>query len=358
MIANLMNNSGEQTVNYICSFHEYDECFNELNGHKQNVFSLNKKMGNDISIPFKIAAFCRDKQIDIVHSLGWGTYAEGLAAAKLIGKRQKFIFSYRGKTIEDIIAIPKIRQLAQRFFSFFCDAILTNSEVSKKEYVKDIGISSEKISVLYNGVDIHIFRPDACRDVAAWKEKLGILPTDVVIGSVARLDPVKNLTTVLYALAGLEKDLRKKCRLLIVGDGPEKKNMMDAAHDLGLRNHIIFMGKRQDIPQCLNLMDIYVQPSLFENISNSVLEAMAAGLPVVSTNVGGIHEVVIQDRTGIVVPLYDQTALINAISSIVTDSIKRQSMGAQARGRVVKHFSIEKMASEYAKKYHEVVSVP
>ncbi len=357
VVANILNHSSQNINNHVCSFYPYENAFlKDVDVSKKKVFSLDKHDGNDFSIPRKIASFCKENRVDIIHSMGWSTYAEGLIAAKAIGRKQKFVYSYRGKTMEDTIQIPKRRILAQRLFSHFCDAILTNSGVSREEYASDIGIAPQKINVIYNGVDTHVFTP--CQDGSSGdtRTRFGIRKTDTVIGAVARFDPVKGIKNLVKAFSMLSPAVRENCKLLLVGDGDEKESIQKMSSQLGIQDQVILTGMRKDIPDCLRMMDIYVQPSLFENISNSVLEAMAAGLPVISTHVGGIQEILDHNRSGLIVELGNHQSMTEALDFLINDVKQRKSMGEQARRNVTDFFSIEKMVLDYETIYRQILS--
>jgi len=357
VVVNLLNHSSAKIRNFICSFYDYDKNFlNELSCSEDAVISLNKKEGNDLSIPFKIASFCKERNVDIIHSLGWATYAEGLLAAKLRSKKRRFIYAYRGKTMEDTVRIPRRRITAQRFFSNYCDAILTNSKVSRNEYAREIGINPEKISVVYNGVDVDRFISEIdSSDINETRKAFGIRDDDIVVGSVARFDPVKNLDGLVRTFSGLNEDAHERCKLLLIGDGPELEKVQSLSRNLGLDEKVIFTGMRQDIPECLSVMNIYVQPSHFENVPNSILEAMAAGLPVIATDVGGIREVVVHKETGFLVEPDNERELVQSIDFLIRHPGKRREMGERGRKRVMSFFSIEKMVSEYEELYEQIM---
>ena len=358
VVANILSHSSKNINNYVGSFYPYDNAFlKNVKTSKTKVFSLDKQEGNDFSIPRKIESFCKKNHIDIIHSMGWSTYAEGLIAAKAMGgKKQKFIYSYRGKTMEDTIQIPKRRILAQRLFSHFCDAVLTNSEISKKEYASDIGIDPKKINVIYNGVDVNLFGPHRPASIVNKRDSFKIKESDIVIGSVGRFDPVKGIKNLVKVFSFLSPDVRKHCKLLLVGDGSEKKDIQTLLSQLGMQDQVILTGMRKDIPDCLRVMDIYVQPSLFENISNSVLEAMATGLPVISTNVGGIREILDHNRNGLIVELGNDNSMAEALASLIKNAEQRKIMGKFAREKVADSFSIQKMVSDYEVLYQNLLS--
>ncbi|MCK4859439.1 MAG: glycosyltransferase, partial [Candidatus Omnitrophica bacterium] len=355
LVVNLLNNSSPNIKNYVCSFKDADKNFlDELITSKNSVISLNKNEGNDITIPRNINALCNDIRVDIIHSLGWATYVEGIATARLFRTKRKFIFSYRGKTISDTVNIPKRRLFTQKILSYFCNSILTNSEVSKSEYANEIGISPAKISVIYNGVDVERFGENVESKSMKKRKALGIKKDDIVVGSVARFDPVKNLDGLVRAFSNISSKIMGKCRLLLVGDGPDFEKVKKLSHDLGLKDRVVFTGMRRDIPECLGVMNIYAQPSRFENIPNSILEAMAAGLPVVATSVGGIGEVVENKRSGFLVPLGKEGLMTQSIAALIENKALRLAMGKHAREKVCIRFSLEKMVLEYEQLYAKI----
>jgi len=355
VIVNLVNNSSPYIHNIICSFCDHDSEFvEELYPLRRHVISLNKKQGNDLSIPFKIASICHKQNIHIIHALGWATYAEGIFAAKFL-RKLKFIFSFRGKTIEDTFKIPKRRIYAQKLFAYLCDVIITPSENLKKEYAHMIGINEKKIKVIYNGIDIDKFNFHKSDVRNSKRKEFGLKMEDIVIGSVARFDPVKNLTALIFAFSKVKKNISDKCKLLLIGDGPEMPKIKKMIKNLDLTKDVILPGMRKDIPECLNTMDIYAQPSRSEGVPNSILEAMASGLPVIATNVGGVPEIVLHDKTGILIDWHNQTALIKAIEYLIKNHNKRKEMGKLGRERVLSKFSIQKMVSEYENLYKDLI---
>lgn len=354
VVVHLATQSRPEVVNFICSFDEPDpEFLRELGPMKDRAFVMGKRKGNDLCIPFRIAAICEQHRVDIVHSLGWGTYAEGLAATKFLRRNRRFLHSFRGKTAEDTSYIPRRRILAQRVFSRFCDVIITPSEMSRKEYANLIGIDPDRIVVIYNGVQVRDF--DGSVQDKAGRDHFGLRSEDIVLGCVARLDPVKNVAGLIRAFARIEGDAAGLCRLLLVGDGSELSRAKRLAVDLGVGERVVFAGMRRDIPQCLRLMDIYVQPSKFEGVPNAVLEAMAAGLPVVATDVGGVPEIVEDGVTGFLVSAGDDADLSCRMMDMVWNLDVRKAMGAAGRKRVKERFSMGKMIFDYERLYRRIL---
>lgn len=348
VILNLFNRSSHNVQHFICSLTDYDEAFVEkISSGREKIVCLGKGDGIDLSMALKIASFCNDNAIDIIHSLGWGTYVEGFLASFLMKKKRCFLHSFRGKTAEDTIYIPRRRIWAQHFFSYFCSAIVTPSMASRKDYSGMVHINPNRINVIYNGVDTHQFSKMASDRVRAFKKEFHIRDGEIVIGTVGRFDPVKNIGGLVAAFINLPGPLRNGSRLLLVGDGPEAARIKRFSEQQGVAERIIFVGMRSDVADLLNIMDVYVQPSHFEGVPNAVLEAMGCALPVVATDVGGVAEVVENGITGVLVPPDSSDALTSAIRNLVCRPEKMTRLGRAGYHRVCNRFSIEKMVSDY-----------
>jgi glycosyltransferase involved in cell wall biosynthesis len=167
-----------------------------------------------------------------------------------------------------------------------------------------------------------------------------------VIATVARLDAVKDLGTLLAALARLPD-----VELLLVGDGPERVPLQELAAALGLGARVRFLGYRRDVAQLLDGADLFALSSLTEGMSLAVLEAMAAGLPVVGTRGGGMPDVVDDGVTGLLVPPRDPAALAAVLRTLLDDPVRRAAMGAAGRARVEQKFSLATTAQAYVAAY-------
>jgi glycosyltransferase involved in cell wall biosynthesis len=144
-------------------------------------------------------------------------------------------------------------------------------------------------------------------------------------------------------------------RLIIAGTGPLKEPLNELAGQLGIQHKIRLLGARTDIPEVLNALDLFVLPSLSEGMPNAVLEAMACGLPVVATEVGGVSEVVEHGVTGLLVPSEDEEALASRLEELVCSETKRQMLGKNARERALACFSLDKMVRAYEQLYVSLV---
>jgi len=203
-----------------------------------------------------------------------------------------------------------------------------------------------------NGVDTHRFRPGG-RQVA--RAALGIGPERIVVGTVGRLDPVKDQVGLLRAFSRVVDDSR--VLLLIAGDGPCRAELETTVSALGLDGRVRLLGERDDVPSVLAAMDVFVLCSIAEGISNTILEAMATGLPVVATRVGGNPELVVDGKTGCLVEPRSPAALAASLRRYFEDPRLLAQHGGSARALAVAGFSLERMVGAYEQLYERLLDV-
>jgi glycosyltransferase involved in cell wall biosynthesis len=212
------------------------------------------------------------------------------------------------------------------------------------------GLPPDRITVVYNGVEAG--REPAPAERIEAKRALGFQQDDVLLGTVGRLDPVKELPTMIRAVA-IVRASGVRCRLAIVGSGPAASALAELSQALNLGDAVGLVGYRNDIGSMLAAFDLYLNSSIHEGVSLTLLEAMAAGLPIIATRVGGNPEVVIHGQTGLLIPPRDAQALADAIRALLRSPNHRQAMGHAARARVVEQFSVDRMVRSYHQSYCE-----
>ncbi|WP_223910401.1 glycosyltransferase [Geobacter sp. AOG1] len=235
------------------------------------------------------------------------------------------------------------------------DTSIVVSEASADSLKANYPTSPDRVRCIHNGVDQTRFAGVERIDVENVKQEFGISANDLVVASVGRLHPQKGYTYLLNAMLKLNRNI-PNVKLILVGDGPLRADLGRLAVDLGLKDKVIFAGKRDDIPQLLAASDIYVNSSLFEGLPFSILEAMSAGVPVVATAVDGNKEIIYDPGSGILVPAEDAEGLANAISILANDSNRRRTLGMQGRDVVTKIFSIDLMLQKTEQLYREVAA--
>ena len=307
------------------------------------VHLLQKREGNDPRLPFRIAGLLRRAGADIVRSYGWGAWIEAVTAATLAAVSCR-IHSEHGFIVEELREIPWRRRLAQRGAAVMTTRIVAVSDAIREALLQR-GIPEGKVTTIINGVDTRRFSPGEAPQVRA---SLGIPPETFLLGSVARLDPIKDLGSVIRALP----DLPGAC-YLIVGEGPQERELRELSRTLGVAERVRFLGARSDVPEILRALDLFLLPSLKEGTSNTLLEAMATALPIVATAVGGTPALVAHEESAILVPPGRPEAIAAAVERARRERRFSLEVGRRARRVACTRFSLERMVHAYEDLYTE-----
>jgi sugar transferase (PEP-CTERM/EpsH1 system associated) len=296
----------------------------------------------------RLRSLVRHWMPDIVHTRGWGAI-DAIIAARLAGV-PRVIHGEHGREAEDPEGINCKRKVVRRTLSPLVDRFITVSDDLMRWLTNTVGIAAYKVVRIHNGVDIRRFSPEG-RDEA--RRTLGLDGSVIAIGTVGRLDPVKDHRTLLRAFASLQQGNRS-IRLFIVGDGPGREEIKSQIQQLGIANRVELLGERHDVADLLKAFDIFTLTSIAEGISNTILEAMACGLPVVATYVGGNPELVENEVSGQLVTAGDVQAITAAFQVYIDAADLRRDHGQQARLKVEQDFSLERMAQQYGELYENM----
>jgi sugar transferase (PEP-CTERM/EpsH1 system associated) len=223
---------------------------------------------------------------------------------------------------------------------------------------EDVGIDRMRIVTISNGVDTSRFHPPDVPSRSRLRESLGFSPDHLVVGFVGRFEPIKdplNLVQAFVRLMHTRPDCRDRVRLVMVGDGSLRTECIRVLRDAGLYDLAFLPGARNDIPDLLRSFDAFVLPSQGEGMSNTILEAMASGLPVVATDVGGNRELVAERQTGFLVPAADPGALAKALEKYLEPGALASQQGVNARTRIEADFSIDRMVASYTHLYDSLL---
>lgn len=226
----------------------------------------------------------------------------------------------------------------------YAHKIVAVSESIKRLVMAEEGVPEEKIEVISNGIHLPENGSPPIKNLT--RNDIGAKEDDLVIMHVANLTPVKGHAHLLQAMARVLPEY-PKAKLVLVGEGPLRGQLTELVKRLGLTDHVVFLGKREDARQLLNMADVCVLPSLSEGMSNAILEYMAAGKPVVATHVGGNPELVDDGRTGILVDKENSEQLAEALKSLVNTPRKRVEMGKNGYEKAKKKFTMSAMVSAY-----------
>jgi sugar transferase (PEP-CTERM/EpsH1 system associated) len=322
-----------------------------------SVHAVGKRPGKDPAAYFRLWRLLRRLRPAIVHTRNLGTIdCQIIAAAAGVPGR---VHSEHGWDVSDIRGMSARASRLRRLCNPFIHEYITMSRDLEKWLRDTVGIHSKPISQIYNGVDARRFSPHG--PVAAATPWRAGVPDLFVLGTVGRLEPTKNQMLLLRAFARVienNPESRARLRLMLIGKGPMLDDVRATAATLGLADLVWIPGERADVPELMRSMSLFVLPSLNEGISNTLLEAMASGTPVVAARVGGNPELLIDGQTGTLFEPEDEVGLAEVIMRYVREPALIQRQGRAARERALRHFTLESMVAGYAEVYERLGKAP
>ncbi|MDZ4168698.1 MAG: VanW family protein [Coriobacteriia bacterium] len=289
---------------------------------------------------FRLMRLCRQLRPDVIHLHSSKAGFLGRLAGRMAGV-PVVVFTPHCWSFQSASGRKRRIYLAlERFASRFCDVTVTVSEQERREAVEEGVLSFDKVRVIHNGVGPRDFQ--AARSAVR----------DIPFVSVGRLDEQKGYTYLLQALAGLEPGAQGISATLI-GDGALRADLEREAAELGVTERVRFEGEHDDVGEYLRRSRAFVLSSLWEGLPYTIIEAMAAGLPVICTDVGGCSELVVDGQTGFVVPPRDPAALAQAMQRLLHDDLLRIAMGTAGYERARSLFRVETCVERNAELYAE-----
>ena len=311
-------------------------------------YVLGRKPGLfDRHLFLQLLKIVKQNKIDIIHSHnGCSSYA--VLTGRLAGVKG-IIHTDHGRLVPD----RKSAILEDRVSAMLMNRFIGVSAELSEYLVSTVRIDGKKVRTIINGVNDETFCPLDPEDRFAQRARLGIAPDDKVIGTVCRLDPIKNLEFMIACMPAIVRNV-PGAKLLIAGDGPERASLIAKADSLGVSSSVRFLGLRRDTEKIMPALDIYACTSLSEGTSMTILEAMACGLPVVASAVGG-NVRLIDQTSGVLFPLDDSEKFVDAVSSLLLDESASARLGRQGRRRVEADFSLERMVRTHEELYAELM---
>ena len=306
------------------------------------VHELQRRQGNDLGLVWRLYRLVRDIKPHVVHTHAWGTLLEGLLASKLA--RVPVVVHGEHGTMQ----LKAYQRLLQRMGWSGVDQVLSVSSRLAERMALETGFPAARIETIRNGVDLSRF---GHVDRGTARRTLGLPDDGVIVGSVGRLVPVKDQRSLIDAVGILQ---RRGVRVtaVLAGDGPLRDQLVKQVAELGV--DVRLLGHRPDVETVLAALDVFVLSSVSEGLSNTILEAMASGVPVVATRVGGAEELIEEGATGALVPAGAPDALAHAIGELALNRERRVSMGEAARRRVEREFDLAAMIRRYESLYQRL----
>ena len=315
------------------------------------VHVLDKRPGIDWRVVGRLRTLFRSERIGLVHAHQYGPFFYS-ALARFPRTNPPILMTEHGRNQPDVRMLSHVlfnRAMLRRHDRFVAVSADVSQALDQKE-----AFPLDRTSVILNGIDFANLH-GAAGTRGEVRHALGIDPAAPLLIMVARLDPLKDHSTALRAMAQVVEK-RPEAQLLLVGAGPEADRVEREVSAMGLQRHVHLLGRRTDIPRLLGASDAFLLTSTSEGIPLALIEAMAAGLPVVATGVGGIPEVIVDGQCGLLAAAGDATTLANHILSILADPSLGQQMGQRGRARALARFSEEQMLAGYDSLYRQILS--
>jgi glycosyltransferase involved in cell wall biosynthesis len=289
----------------------------------------------------RISGILKDFKIDLLYMNNQpSSNLEGIIASEITG-----IPALQHSRIQTTLNPFEVKAANRSLYKIICV-----SEGVKNVLVNQ-GISPSKCIVIYNGIDPDI-KPSLSRDEV--RKKWGVSDNDILIGTVGSLIKRKRFKDLIKAVSLVAGRTEKPVKCIIVGEGPEKDNLLKEANEEKLDGKIIFTGFQPEAISYINTMDIFVLPSENEGLPRVILEAMLMGKPVIASNVTGPSELVVNGETGFLVTAGQPGMFADVILKLIEMPELRKQMGEKARERIIRNFSVDRYVSEVEKVFAEV----
>ena len=308
------------------------------------VYDIQMRWRGDLGALYRLHQFVRSQNPTILHTSLFHANLSGRISANLAGI-PIIINSERTMTMES-----EWRYKLNRWTISMVDRVVAVSKNVREFCINHIRLPAQKVVVINNGVELPILNPER-KQLA---RQLLDLPEDVrLLGAVSRLESVKGIDDLILAFAQVRE--KYDAHLVVVGDGTQRAHLESLAHESGVAEWIRWTGFRVDVVELLPAIDLFIQPSHHEGMPNAVLEAMAAGLPVIATDVGGTSEVVDNRKTGLLIPPRNPYVLGETILTLLENPVFMDSMGRESRKRVRQKFSVVEMVGKTEQLYEQLL---
>lgn len=311
------------------------------------VHVLHRRPGFDWHLVRSLAQLLRRESVDVLHAHQYAPFAY-CAMARGWWSKRAIVFTEHGRHQPDYPR-PK-RIFANKFLLRPQDIPIGVGEAVRQALIQNEGLPADRVQVIYNGIDLTRFDPSAPQREPVRME-LGLSPEDFLLIHVARLDYLKDHATGLRMMARL-RQTDQRVKLTVIGDGPERAAIEHLRAELQLETSVQLLGQRTDVARLIQAADALLLTSVSEGIPLTLIEGMAAGLPVVATDVGGVAEVVESEVTGLLAPAQDAELLAAQVTRLAGNRNWSRQLGTAGRIRAEQMFSEPEMHRQYREQYH------
>lgn len=242
-------------------------------------------------------------------------------------------------------------RVGRRIFRCWGGSVMAISEPSMQRLVEQYKLAPpHQVALIWNGIDVgHFVQPPAPEKVEWFRQTNG-LRGDPIIGGIARLSPIKGLDYLLRAVPALLKDF-PRLQVLLVGDGPERAGLVRLSYELGIADHVVISHPVEDTRVPMATMRVFVAPALEEGFGLSIVEAMAAGVPVIAADVGGPSRIIEHGKSGFLVPTQDSSSIGEAVRALLSDPALHARIAGAARERAQREFDMKRVVQQVEQVY-------
>ena len=351
LVAETIRRLGERIEPTIFCLDAVGDLGERLRGEGVEVVPLGRRPGRDLGVARRLANAARARRVEVLHAHQYTPFFYSALAKLLARPRPRLILTEHGRHYPDVVSGS--RRLANRLvLGRLADAITGVCDFSVRGLCENDGFSRGGAVVIENGIDVDRYGP--APDKAALRVRLGLDPGRKYVLAVARFHPVKGHGTLIRGFREVAAS-RPDVDLLLAGDGALRDELERLATQLGISGRVRFLGVRGDVPDLLRAADVFAMTSESEAASLTIMEAMATGVPVVVTRVGGNPELVRDGIDGLLVPRGDSAATAQALARILDDPSAAAVMGDSGRERAGRRYRLDRTVGDYLDLYRRLV---
>ena len=332
---------------------EVGELGEQLRADGFTVEHLHRQPGIDRGCAKRLDAFARRENVSLLHAHQYTPFFQAMLSRGLMGKRPVLLTEH-GRHVPDLPS--RKRSLVNRLLLRKQDRLIGCGGAVRQALIDNEGLPAERVDVIYNGVDLNAFSQATADARTRIRREFGFSEDDFVVVQVARLHELKDHQTALDTIAVARRTV-PAVRLLIVGEGDERPTIEAGIRQKNLEHHVRLAGGRGDVADLLAAADAFLMSSISEGIPLTIIEAMAAELPVVSTAVGGIPEMITSERNGFLAPARQPAELARCLVSLAQSPSLRKKIGTAGRRTAEEQFSLTGMLNGYRRLYEEMIHV-
>ncbi len=334
----------------VCSLSDHGPLREVLEAKKVPYFTLGKREGKDFKIAIQLRNILKQQEVDVIHTHNMGPLLYTYLAT-LFSNKCKIVHTEHINMAKEFSYSTK-HLLYNKLLYRRLDGFINIAQHLTREYCSRFDLSHAKVQTIHNSVDPGKV---SSRHSYSLREQLGISSTVPLIGNISALRPQKDHQTLIRAMGKVCEKIPEAV-LVIAGEGESRDELVALVEELDLTQNVTFLGFRSDVDSLLQQFDIFALSSLYEGLPLCILEAMAAGRPIVATDADGTNEIVKDGKTGLLVPLKEPELFADAILSILQNPERSVEMGKTAQKLVRDEHNMDKMISQYERFYQELLS--